>query len=142
MIAFMPSLTHVDATAASMDHVINHIVHVGRSIGYDHIGIGSDYDGMFTAVEGVEDVTRYPHLVARMLERGIVRSDVEKIIGLNVLRVLKDVELHSISSKSRHPVVEDELKQLWNDKFRAHVRKAYPHAERDRPRTSLPGKSE
>lgn len=137
MITFIPSLAHADAAQANMDHVIDHIMHAGELIGYDHIGLGSDYDGMFSAVEGVEDVARYPHLVARMLERGIVRSDVEKVIGLNLIRVLKDAELQSISSKAQGPVMQDEVKQLWNDKFRGFVREAYPRAERNLPRTSL-----
>ncbi|KAJ5665122.1 uncharacterized protein N7477_007570 [Penicillium maclennaniae] len=89
MITFIPSLTHFDATRANTDHVIDHIMHVGELIGYDSIGLGSDYDGMFSAVKGVDDVAQYPHLVARMLERGIARPDVEKIVGLNLLRVLK-----------------------------------------------------
>ncbi|KAJ5904228.1 hypothetical protein N7504_006611 [Penicillium tannophilum] len=138
MITFIPSLAHVDAARANMDHVIDHIMHAGELIGYDHIGLGSDYDGMFSAVEGIEDVARYPHLVARMLERGIDRSDVEKVIGLNLIRVLRDVEIQSISSKSQSPFMQDEVKQLWNDGFRGFVREAYPRAERDSPRTSLP----
>lgn len=138
MITFIPSLAHVDAARANMDHVIDHIMHAGELIGYDHIGLGSDYDGMFSAVERVEDVARYPHLVARMLERGIGRSDVEKVIGLNLIRVLRDVEIQSISSKSQSPFMQDEVKQLWNEEFRGSVREAYPRAERDLPRTSLP----
>lgn len=136
MITFIPSLAHVDAAQSNMDHVIDHIMHVGRLIGYDHIGLGSDYDGMFSAVKGVENVVRYPHLVARMLERGIVRSDVEKVIGLNVLRVLEGVELHSVLCKAKYPVMQEEVKQLWNERFRGIVRQAYPHAERDLPRAT------
>ncbi|KAI2674671.1 hypothetical protein DTO012A7_9093 [Penicillium roqueforti] len=141
MITFIPSLAHIDPTQGNMDHVIDHIMHVGQNIGYDHVGLGSDYDGMFNAVKGIENVARYPHLVRRMLERGIARSDVEKIIGLNVIRVLNDVEVQSASNKSQVPIMQDGVKQLWNEKFRGVVRGAYPDAEMDLPRALIPEKS-
>ena len=141
MITFIPSLAHVDPTQGNMDHIIDHIMHVGQKIGYDHIGLGSDYDGMFNAVKGIENVARYPHLVCKMLERGIARSDVEKIIGLNVIRVLNDVEVQSASNKSQVPIMQDGVKQLWNEKFRGVVRGAYPDAEMDLPRALIPEKS-
>ncbi|KAI2699501.1 hypothetical protein CBS147332_8387 [Penicillium roqueforti] len=141
MITFIPSLAHIDPTQGNMDHVIDHIMHVGQKIGYDHVGLGSDYDGMFNAVKGIENVALYPHLVRRMLERGIARSDVEKIIGLNVIRVLNDVEVQSASSKSQVPIMQDGVKQLWNEKFRGVVRGAYPDAEMDLPRALIPEKS-
>ncbi|KAJ6107433.1 hypothetical protein N7523_008756 [Penicillium sp. IBT 18751x] len=138
MITFIPSLTHVDATRANTDHVIDHIIHVGELIGYDSIGLGSDYDGMFSTVKGVEDAAQYPHLVTRMLERGIARLDVEKIVGFNLLRVLRDVELQSIRHKTQEPFIQDEVRQLWNEKFRSLVRDVYPRGETDLPRTSSP----
>ncbi|KAJ5797255.1 uncharacterized protein N7518_005795 [Penicillium psychrosexuale] len=141
MITFIPSLAHIDPTQGNMDHVIDHIMHVGQKIGYDHVGLGSDYDGMFNAVKGIENVARYPHLVRRMLEHGIARSDVEKIIGLNVIRVLNDVEVQSASSKSQVPIMQDGVKQLWNEKFRGVVRGSYPDAEMDLPRALIPEKS-
>ncbi|KAF3388876.1 putative dipeptidase [Penicillium rolfsii] len=130
MITFMPSLIHVQPSEASIDHIIDHVLHVGRLIGYEHIGFGSDYDGMFSAVKGVDDVAQYPVLISRMLERGIARSDVEKIIGYNVIRVLKEVEIRAVACKSRYPVLEEGVKQLWNDDFRAQVEQIYPSAEK------------
>ncbi|KAL4949380.1 renal dipeptidase family [Aspergillus filifer] len=128
MITFIPSLIHADPSEANIDHIIDHIQHVGRLIGYGHIGLGSDYDGMFSAVKGVDDVAQYPVLIARMLERGIARSDVEKIIGYNVIRVLRDVETQARVCKARYPVLEEGVRQLWNDEFRATVKQAYPSA--------------
>ena len=130
MITFIPSLIHADASEANVEHLIDHIMHVGRLIGYDHIGLGSDFDGMFSAVKGMEDVELYPSLVARMLGRGIVRSDIEKIIGNNIIRVFRDVEAQSAYCKTRYPILEEGVKQLWNDKFREVVEKAYPDAEK------------
>ncbi|KKK14121.1 hypothetical protein P175DRAFT_0434291 [Aspergillus ochraceoroseus IBT 24754] len=131
MISFIPSLTSTDAETASIDQVVDHIVHVAELVGCDHIGLGSDYDGMFSAVQGVGDVSRYPNLVAKMLERGIDRPSVEKIVGLNIIRVLEEVEVRSAHCRDQHPVMEDSVKQLWNDQFRAMVRQTYPLAERD-----------
>ncbi|OKL56653.1 hypothetical protein UA08_08298 [Talaromyces atroroseus] len=130
MITFIPSLIHVDASKASIDHIVDHIMYVGGLIGYDHIGLGSDYDGMFSAVKGVEDVAQYPFLVAQMLERGIARSDIEKVLGHNVIRVLKDVEAQAMICKARDPVLQEGVKQLWNDNFRAMVEQTYPRAEK------------
>lgn len=111
-------------------------MYVGQLIGYDHIGLGSDYDGMFSAVKGVDDVAQYPSLVARMLERGIARSDVKKIIGYNIIRVLEGVEAQALKCKARSPVLEEGVKQLWNDQFRAVIERAYPSAEKSLPKTA------
>ncbi|KAF2815499.1 uncharacterized protein BDZ99DRAFT_197355 [Mytilinidion resinicola] len=130
MISLIPPFTHKDGAAANVDHVVDHIVHVAERIGFDHIGLGSDFDGMTKAVNGVEDVSKWPNLVAKMLSRGIARENVEKVLGLNVVRVLNDIESVSRSSKD-WPVLEDKVEQLWDEDFRAFVRKAYPNAERD-----------
>ncbi|KZF23919.1 hypothetical protein L228DRAFT_218164 [Xylona heveae TC161] len=131
MISFIPSLTHSDSKAATINHVVDHICHVANQIGYSHIGLGSDYDGMVCAVKGLEDVSKYPALVASMLARGIAREDIKKVLGFNIIRVLTDVENVSRAHKNKLPVLEDEVKQLWNDNLRAFVRQVYPNAERD-----------
>ncbi|KAJ5409558.1 Peptidase M19 renal dipeptidase [Penicillium crustosum] len=130
MITFIPSLIHTKPNEASIDHIIDHIIYAGGLIGYNHIGLGSDYDGMFSAVRGVDDVSLYPDLVAKMLERGISRPDVERVIGLNIIRVLGEVEARAAKLKIQSAVMEDEVKQLWNDNFRATVESVYPHAEK------------
>ncbi|EHK21728.1 uncharacterized protein TRIVIDRAFT_230798 [Trichoderma virens Gv29-8] len=137
MISFIPSLTTVDGVRATLDHIVDHIMHVAELIGYDHIGLGSDFDGMFSAVKGIDDVTQYPALVSRLLERGINRINVQKILGLNIIRVLEQVENVSDSFRDKLPVMGEDIKQLWNDKFRDTVRQQYPEAEHDLPRTEL-----
>ncbi|MEU8125309.1 dipeptidase [Spirillospora sp. NPDC049024] len=67
----------------------DHIDHAREVAGIDGIGIGGDYDGCVDAPEGLEDVSAYPRLVAELLERGYSDSDLRKIIGANVLRVLE-----------------------------------------------------
>ncbi|KAJ4854544.1 membrane dipeptidase (Peptidase family m19) domain-containing protein [Trichoderma breve] len=121
MISFIPSLTTVDSVRATLDHIVDHIIHVAELIGYDHIGLGSDFDGMFSAVKGIDDVSQYPAL----------------ILGLNIIRVLEQVETVSASCQDKLPVMVESIKQLWNDEFRATVRQHYPEAEHDIPRTEF-----
>jgi membrane dipeptidase len=132
MISFVPSFSHNEAEKASLEHVVDHIEHAAAQIGYHHIGLGSDYDGMEKAVTGLEDVSKYPQLVLAMLNRGIARPDIEKIIGLNLIRVLSEVGAVAKSSReARKPALEDVVKQLWNDDIRAYVRSVYP----EKPKT-------
>jgi membrane dipeptidase len=77
---------------ATIGQVADHIDHVRDLIGPDHIGIGSDYDGMASVPIGLEDVSTYPNLVVELLRRGYSDEDVRKIIGLNILRVMREVE--------------------------------------------------
>ena len=69
----------------------DHIDHVVGLVGADHVGLGSDFDGIDVAPIGLEDVTQYPDLTEILLERGYSDEDVEKILGENFLRVLRDV---------------------------------------------------
>jgi membrane dipeptidase len=77
----------------TLAQVADHIDHVRSVIGADHIGIGSDYDGMVMAPAGLEDVSGYPNLLVELLRRGYSDEEVRKIIGLNVLRVMRGVEV-------------------------------------------------
>ncbi len=69
--------------------VADHIEHIRRVAGVDHIGYGSDFDGIDCAPQGLEDVSDFPALTAELLRRGWSDRDVEKVIGLNVLRALR-----------------------------------------------------
>jgi membrane dipeptidase len=129
MISLIPALTHQDPAKAEIGHVVDHIEYVGQKIGYDHVGIGTDFDGMATSVNDLEDVSKFPNLVAAMVSRGISRTDVEKVIGLNVIRVLKAVETVSTEKWKSLPVMEDSVKQLWSNEVRSYVRQLYPKAE-------------
>lgn len=78
--------------AATVAQVADHIDHVRDLIGVDHIGLGGDYDGTSSLPAGLEDVSKYPNLIVELLERGYSDQEVEKIIGLNLLRVMRQVE--------------------------------------------------
>ena len=58
-----------------------------RIAGIDHVGLGGDYDGTDTLPDGLEDVSKYPALVAEMLRRGWTDADAKKLVGENILRV-------------------------------------------------------
>ncbi len=70
--------------------VADHVDHVREVAGVDHVGIGGDYDGVDVMPEGLEDVSRYPYLIAELLERGWSRTDLGKLTWSNVLRVVRD----------------------------------------------------
>jgi len=77
---------------ASLGDAADHIDHIRKIAGIDHIGIGSDFDGFSGPPEGLEDVSKYPALLAELMRRGYSKDDVRKIAGLNVLRVMRAVE--------------------------------------------------
>ena len=78
---------------ASLDEVLDHFDRVVQLVGIDHVGIGSDYDGVGdTLPAGLKDVSTYPTLIQGLLERGYSRKDIQKILGGNLIRVWKEVE--------------------------------------------------
>ena len=70
----------------------DHVDHIRKVAGIDHIGLGGDFDGITEVVQGLEDVSTYPALTAELLKRGYSDDDVKKVIGLNVLRAWKQAE--------------------------------------------------
>ena len=73
--------------------VADHIDHIRRVAGIDHVGYGSDFEGMDCAPQGLEDVSDFPRLTAELIRRGYSDHDVEKVIGLNVIRALRQAEV-------------------------------------------------
>jgi membrane dipeptidase len=71
--------------------LIDHIDHIARIAGVDHVGIGSDFDGVSALPMGMEDVTRLPRIAQALLDRGYSEQDVKKILGGNMLRVIERV---------------------------------------------------
>jgi membrane dipeptidase len=82
-----------DATSrVTIDDAVNHIDHAVKIAGIDHVGIGSDFDGIECAPEGLEDVSKFPNLTRALLQRGYSATDIRKIYGENLLRVMRAVE--------------------------------------------------
>jgi len=78
---------------ANLDDVVAHIDHVVEIAGIDHVGLGSDFDGVGDSLpHGLRDVAMYPNLFARLLERGYSEADLEKIAGGNLMRVWRETE--------------------------------------------------
>lgn len=89
---------------ATLAQVADHIDHIRKVAGIDHVGIGGDFDGISSVISGLEDVSKYPDLTAELLRRGYSDDDVKKILGLNVLRVMKGAEAVAARlQKSRAP---------------------------------------
>lgn len=81
---------------ASLEQVLDHIDHVVELIGIEHVGIGSDYDGVGDSLPmGLKDVSTYPNLVQGLLDRGYSDADIKKILGENLLRVWRQAESYA-----------------------------------------------
>lgn len=76
----------------SVSRVVDHIDHIVKLVGIDYVGIGSDFDGIQATVSDLSSVADLPNLTRELLRRGYSESDVDKILGGNVLRVMEAVE--------------------------------------------------
>ncbi len=72
--------------------VVDHIDHIVRVAGVDHVGVGADFDGVSTLPEQLDDVSSYPYLTQGLLDRGYDEPRIRKILGQNLLRVLRRAE--------------------------------------------------
>ena len=77
---------------ATLAQVADHIEHVRKVAGADHVGLGSDFDGITNVPVGLEDVSTFPQLFAELIRRGWSDDDLRKLAGRNVLRVLREAE--------------------------------------------------
>jgi membrane dipeptidase len=78
--------------AGDIEIVVDHIEHIIEVAGIDHVGFGSDFDGISIVPRGLEDVSKFPELTAALARRGRTEEELRKILGGNLLRVLADVE--------------------------------------------------
>ena len=93
----------------TLDHVVKHIMHIGELIGYDHVGIGTDFDGIQDTPRGLEDVSKFPDLINALLEKGVSEEDAGKIAGRNLLRVWHEVDAVAARLQKEIDPLEDEL---------------------------------
>jgi len=80
------------APIATIEDVADHIEHIRDVAGIDHVGLGSDFDGIPTYVDGLEDVSTFPALLSELSRRGWSDEDLRKVAGENLLRVMQDAE--------------------------------------------------
>ena len=88
-IAFVPEFIDPDPKKATIDRLVDHILHVADLVGIDTVGIGSDYDG-FDEVPIVPDVSQLVLLTRAMLARGLTEEEIRKVWGGNFLRVMRE----------------------------------------------------
>ncbi len=91
------------APPATLAQVADHIDHIRKVAGIDHIGFGGDFDGITTVVQGLEDVSTYPKLTAELLRRGYTDEDVKKVMGMNLLRVMRAAEKDASRLQKERP---------------------------------------
>jgi membrane dipeptidase len=75
--------------------LVDHIDHIARVAGIDHVGLGSDFDGVAHVPRQLEDVSCYPYITQELLNRGYTKEEIHKILGGNVLRVMRRAEATS-----------------------------------------------
>jgi membrane dipeptidase len=80
------------APLALVADAADHVDHIRKVAGIDHIGLGGDFDGISSVPQGLEDVSKYPALTAELLKRGYKDDEIKKILGLNILRVMREAE--------------------------------------------------
>ncbi|MGY1590837.1 dipeptidase [Geodermatophilus sp. SYSU D00708] len=97
---------------AVLAEVADHVEHVTSVAGIDHVGIGGDFDGSDDVPDGLEDVACYPALVAELLDRGWRREDCVRLVGGNVLRVLRQAEAVARCLSARRPASTARLEDL------------------------------
>ncbi len=83
---------------ATISDLADHIDHVVKLVGIDHVGLGSDYDGVSDLPAGLEDVSGFPNLLEELLRRGYTEEDLRKVCGENLLRVWSEVEQAAATS--------------------------------------------
>ncbi|MFO1240109.1 MAG: dipeptidase [Sphingomonadaceae bacterium] len=88
---------------ATIAQVADHIDHIREIAGIDHIGIGGDFDGMDSVVDGLGDVSTYPALFAELARRGYSQQDLEKIASRNLIRVFRATEAVAKAKSGESP---------------------------------------
>ncbi|WP_454884425.1 dipeptidase [Sphingomonas oryzagri] len=97
------------APKVTLAQVADHIEHISRVAGVDHVGIGSDFDGVDNDLpDGLADVSTYPALLAELIRRGWSDADVAKVAGGNILRVMERAEAVAASMKKQLPATATE----------------------------------
>jgi len=89
---FLKWFNSLGCPTATIDDAADHVIHAATVAGIDHVGIGSDFDGVPALPRDLTDASMLPRLTARLLERGMSEADVLKILGGNFMRVFEAVE--------------------------------------------------
>jgi len=92
-VTFVPAFVDGNEDKTTLPRILDHVDHMVRVMGEDHVGLGSDFDGFFgdEKTEGLEDVSKMPAITAGLVERGYSDAAIQKILGENLLRVFRKV---------------------------------------------------
>ncbi|GAB7353468.1 hypothetical protein MBLNU459_g3924t4 [Dothideomycetes sp. NU459] len=107
-----------DPESADLERGVDHIFHVVKIAGWDHVGIGADFDGTVTLANGINDVSDYPKLIEAVMRRGATDEEIKKLMGSNILRVWKeneDVARSLIHEKPVESVWDGRIFSRWNN---------------------------
>ena len=116
-VTFVPDFVNCeDPASATLGQVADHVQYIAGLIGWDHVGLGSDFDGIPYGPKGLEDVSKIPDLFQELLERGVAVADLLKLAGENTLRVMKDVEAAAREMVDVEPL-QDEVEGYWQGAF-------------------------
>jgi len=88
---------------ANVSRVADHIEHIASIVGKNHVGIASDFDGMYSSVIGLEDASKYPNLIVELLERGWTDGEIKAVMGENLMRVMDEVDAVKEQLKDKLP---------------------------------------
>lgn len=97
---------------ATLAEVVDHIDYLCKTAGVDHVGIGSDFDGISSVPVGLEDVSKYPVLTAELIRRGYSDQDIVKIMGQNYLRVMRTAESIAKELQAKRGPSEARIEEL------------------------------
>jgi membrane dipeptidase len=88
--------------SAKLEDVVDHFIHAAEVAGVDHVGVGSDFDGVPALPQDLETAAGLPRITERLLARGLSDTDVEKILGGNFMRVFGEIERARVKSPADH----------------------------------------
>ena len=97
---------------ATIADVADHVQHVMKVAGEDHVGLGGDLDGIGTTPVGLESVADYPKLLTELLRRGVTETQLKKLVGLNVLRVMQKAEAVAAKLQKEKPAADVTIEEL------------------------------
>jgi membrane dipeptidase len=92
--------------------IADHVDHIVKVAGIDHVGLGSDFDGITSLPVGLDDVSRFPYLTAELLRRGYSDADVRKILGGNLLRAMRQAETVAARLQRERPASTAQIDQM------------------------------
>lgn len=113
MVTFVPEHVTTRRSEATMDMVLNHLFYIAGQIGWDHVGLGSDFDGIECVIPGLEDVKYYPRLLQSILDCGATEEQLAKVAGENILRVWRGVE--EVRDQMKTEGVQP-VEDVWEDR--------------------------